>query len=55
MEEKQHSYPYSQLSEEQKNLADAIISFLNGQNTASIEQILLALKQEIKFFSEIKT
>jgi hypothetical protein len=48
-----HSSIYERLSENEKNIADAIISFLDGQNTRSIEIILLALSEEIKYQSKI--
>jgi hypothetical protein len=53
--EDSHSPSYNRLKPEQKEIADTILSFLNGQNTKSAERILSALIEEITFYSEIKS
>lgn len=56
MEEQiQHSFAYQCLSETQKEKADTILGFLNGENMKSMEDILLALTMEIRHFSVIKS
>lgn len=54
MGQEENSPQYNRLSEDQKNIADAIISFLNGINTKSAERILNALLEEITYNSEIR-
>ncbi len=54
MEEVFHSGAYKRLGDAQKDVADAIISFLDGQNNERAREILHALLNEINYFSVIK-
>ncbi len=53
--EETHSDSYESLTSHQKELADAIIGYLNNENTRSAEVILMTLIQEIKYHSKIQS
>jgi hypothetical protein len=45
------SYSFKKLSEEDKAVAEAILSFLSNKNIKSAKNILYAVKEELENFS----
>lgn len=55
MTNQDHSYWYNKLTDEQKVICDAILTFLTGQNAAVAKRILDASSDEITYQSTINS